>query len=150
MYDINKFILDQRLESRDPDGHWASLPHWSPRTANRMAQEAGLTLEEDHWEVIYCLRDRFRDHRIHFAGHDRRTGLVGREDDLAIAATRAGCQQRVARPARLTVQHAGNAHQEPDAGILGEVPDAVNAVRLHQSAGQPQDFSRGGGLFPNG
>lgn len=60
MYDVNKFINDQRLDSRDPEGHWAELGHWSPLVANRLAKEDGLTLEEDHWEVIYCLRERFR------------------------------------------------------------------------------------------
>lgn len=60
MYDINKFIANQGLESRDPDGNFADLARWSPLIANRMAMEDGLTLEEDHWEVIYCLRERFR------------------------------------------------------------------------------------------
>lgn len=60
MYDINKYIVDQRLDDRDPEGHWAELAHWSPLVANRLAKEDGLTLEEDHWEVIYCLRERFR------------------------------------------------------------------------------------------
>lgn len=60
MYDINKYIADQRLEGRDPEGHVADLPHWSPLSANRMAAEEGLTLNDEHWEVIYCLRERFR------------------------------------------------------------------------------------------
>jgi tRNA 2-thiouridine synthesizing protein E len=60
MYDINKFIANQGLESRDPDGYCADLARWSPLIANRMAMEDGLTLEEDHWTVIYCLRERFR------------------------------------------------------------------------------------------
>lgn len=60
MYDINKFIANEGLESRDPEGYWSELARWSPLFANRMAAEEGLTLEEDHWEVIYCLRERFR------------------------------------------------------------------------------------------
>ncbi len=60
MYDINKFIANQGLESRDPDGYGADLSRWSPLIANRLAMEEGLTLEEDHWAVIYCLRERFR------------------------------------------------------------------------------------------
>lgn len=60
MYDINKFIANQGLDSRDPEGYLADLLHWSPRIANRMAEEDGLTLEDDHWAVIYCLREHFR------------------------------------------------------------------------------------------
>jgi len=60
MYDINKFIANQGLESRDPEGNCADLTRWSPLIANRLSEEAGLTLEEDHWAVIYCLREHFR------------------------------------------------------------------------------------------
>ena len=59
MYDINKFINNQGLDGSDPEGHWSELAHWSPLVANRLAEEDGLVLEEEHWEVIYCLRERF-------------------------------------------------------------------------------------------
>lgn len=60
MYDINKFIANRDLARRDPQGHWAELDHWSPRVATRLAEAEGLELGEDHWQVIYCLRERFR------------------------------------------------------------------------------------------
>jgi tRNA 2-thiouridine synthesizing protein E len=60
MYDINKYIADQRLEGRDPEGYLAEVAHWSPLVANKLAAEEGLTLGDDHWEVIYCLREHFR------------------------------------------------------------------------------------------
>jgi len=60
MYDINKYIADQRLAGRDLEGYWAEVAHWSPLVANKLAVEEGLTLGDDHWEVIYCLRERFR------------------------------------------------------------------------------------------
>lgn len=60
MYDINKFIVDQRLDDRDPEGHCAELEHWSPLVANKLAADEGLTLGDEHWEVIYCLREHFR------------------------------------------------------------------------------------------
>lgn len=61
MYDINKFIANPRMQTSDPSGYLAALEHWSPRVASRMAETDGLELEEAHWEVIYCLRERFRD-----------------------------------------------------------------------------------------
>jgi tRNA 2-thiouridine synthesizing protein E len=60
MYDINKFITNRDLERRDPQGYWAELEHWSPRVASRMAEADGLELSDEHWQVIYCLRERFR------------------------------------------------------------------------------------------
>lgn len=60
MYDINKYITDQRLAGRDPEGYLAEVAHWSPLVANKLAAEEGLTLGDDHWEVIYCLREHFR------------------------------------------------------------------------------------------
>lgn len=61
MYDVNKFISNQRLNTTDPEGHLAGLDHWSPIVANRIADEEALTLTDDHWQVIYCLREYFRD-----------------------------------------------------------------------------------------
>jgi TusE/DsrC/DsvC family sulfur relay protein len=60
MYDINKLIANQGIESSDPEGHFVELAHWSPRSASRMAEEDGLVLDDAHWEVIYCLRERYR------------------------------------------------------------------------------------------
>ncbi|MEW6164659.1 MAG: TusE/DsrC/DsvC family sulfur relay protein [Pseudomonadota bacterium] len=60
MYDINKFIANRSLEHRDPEGYWSELAHWSPMVANRVATAEGLMLSEEHWQVIYCLRERFR------------------------------------------------------------------------------------------
>jgi TusE/DsrC/DsvC family sulfur relay protein len=60
MYDINKFIANPRLRTNDPDGNLIGLDHWSPLVANRLAEEDGMTLTDEHWQVIYCLRERFR------------------------------------------------------------------------------------------
>lgn len=60
MYDINKFIANQSMDLNDPEGNIAGLGHWSPLLANRLAEEEGISLDEEHWQVIYCLRERFR------------------------------------------------------------------------------------------
>lgn len=59
MHDINKYIAGQGPRNRDPAGHLSELPHWSPLTANRIASAEGIELGEAHWQVIYCLRERF-------------------------------------------------------------------------------------------
>lgn len=59
MYDINKSIADHGAMNRDPAGFLSELAHWSPRVAHRLAEADGLQLSEDHWQVIYCLRERF-------------------------------------------------------------------------------------------
>jgi tRNA 2-thiouridine synthesizing protein E len=59
MYDINKYIVDRGSPDRDPAGHLGELAHWSPRVAHRLAEAEGLMLSEDHWQFIYCLRERF-------------------------------------------------------------------------------------------
>lgn len=60
MYDVNKFIANEKLQTSDPEGHLAGLEHWSPLVANRIAGAEGLALEDEHWQVIYCLREWFR------------------------------------------------------------------------------------------
>jgi tRNA 2-thiouridine synthesizing protein E len=61
MLDVNKYLSNQRLAETDPDGHLFDLAHWSPLVAARLAEQEGLTLDDDHWLVIFYLRQRFRD-----------------------------------------------------------------------------------------
>jgi tRNA 2-thiouridine synthesizing protein E len=59
MYDINKLIADDSLSRLDPRGHLADLEPWSPAAARKRADEEGITLGEEHWLVLYHLRERF-------------------------------------------------------------------------------------------
>jgi TusE/DsrC/DsvC family sulfur relay protein len=61
MYDMDTLIDDSRTQANDSEGYMAALAHWSPRVARRIADEEGLVLSEEHWQVIYCLREWFRD-----------------------------------------------------------------------------------------
>jgi tRNA 2-thiouridine synthesizing protein E len=61
MLDINKYLTNQRLDETDPDGNLYDLDHWSPIVAGRLAEAEGLVLDDDHWLVIFYLRQRFRD-----------------------------------------------------------------------------------------
>lgn len=60
MINNNRFTSNGELERCDLQGHLMELEHWSPLVANRLAEADGLTLGEEHWQVIYYLREHFR------------------------------------------------------------------------------------------
>jgi TusE/DsrC/DsvC family sulfur relay protein len=60
MQDINKLIGNEKMQLNDPEGYLSGLGHWSPRLARQRAEAEGLQLSEEHWMVIYCLREWFR------------------------------------------------------------------------------------------
>lgn len=62
MYDINKLITDPNLSRLDPQGHLAELESWSPGFARKKAEAEGISLSEEHFLVLYHLRERFRKH----------------------------------------------------------------------------------------
>ena len=62
MLDILQTIDNEVVQQRDPHGHMAELEKWSVHKAEAMAQEEGLTLTRDHWEVIHLLREHYRLH----------------------------------------------------------------------------------------
>ncbi len=80
MYDINKAIANANLDRQDPNGNMLGLDHWSPLTARRVAAEERLTLEEEHWQVIYCLRERYRASGEHWTARMLTRAL---EEDFA-------------------------------------------------------------------
>jgi tRNA 2-thiouridine synthesizing protein E len=60
MLDINQSTRNpQRFES-DPEGNLTDLSSWSPQHAYRQAELEGLELTEEHMDVIYYLRERYR------------------------------------------------------------------------------------------
>ncbi|MDD2929690.1 MAG: TusE/DsrC/DsvC family sulfur relay protein [Sideroxydans sp.] len=62
MLDINKSIHDPSRFEHDPEGNMAELAQWSPHFANREARLEGIELTDEHWKIIYYLRERFRTH----------------------------------------------------------------------------------------
>lgn len=61
MFDINKSILDETLVQRDPEGYLADLPQWSETKALETAKAEGITMTEEHWQIVRFLRDHYRD-----------------------------------------------------------------------------------------
>ena len=62
MLDINKLTRDDHLSQLDPNGNLFDLPPWSPLHAQHRAKTEGIELSDEHWEVIYYLRERYRIH----------------------------------------------------------------------------------------
>jgi len=60
MYDTESASPLTQAVLADTSGHMAELERWSPRIAARIAEAEGIALEEDHWVVIFCLRERYR------------------------------------------------------------------------------------------
>ena len=62
MLDINKFVTREENNRLDPNGNMYELEPWSPHIATQRALEEGIEhLSEDHWLVIYCLREHHRE-----------------------------------------------------------------------------------------
>jgi tRNA 2-thiouridine synthesizing protein E len=61
MHDINKSITHEHLQRMDPEGNLFDLDRWSPHVAQRHAAQMGLELTDEHWLVVYCLRNRYRE-----------------------------------------------------------------------------------------
>lgn len=62
MLDINHVINEEALNHMDMEGHMYDLDHWSPLIAAKLAREEGIgELTEDHWHVIYALRNLYRE-----------------------------------------------------------------------------------------
>lgn len=46
---------------RDPQGFLINLEDWNEEVAITIAREEGITLSDDHWEVIWLLREFYAE-----------------------------------------------------------------------------------------
>jgi tRNA 2-thiouridine synthesizing protein E len=56
--------VDGREILLDSEGYLCHLEDWSEAFAVALAKQEGLTLTDEHWQVIRFLRDYFRDHGV--------------------------------------------------------------------------------------
>lgn len=57
MYDINQII---NREGNTPEADLLELGNWSEEVAQTLAEEEGIALSPEHWEVINFLRDHYQ------------------------------------------------------------------------------------------
>lgn len=48
----------------DPEGYLANLADWSPTVAALLAEQSGITLTDDHWEILNLLRDFYAEFQL--------------------------------------------------------------------------------------
>ncbi|MCX8086208.1 MAG: TusE/DsrC/DsvC family sulfur relay protein [Rhodocyclaceae bacterium] len=48
----------------DEEGYLINLSDWNEEVANYLAQQEGITMTEQHWEVINFLRDYYNEFQI--------------------------------------------------------------------------------------
>ncbi|PVY78199.1 tRNA 2-thiouridine synthesizing protein E [Tamilnaduibacter salinus] len=49
---------------RNNEGFLENPHEWRPDVAEEIAAEAGIDLTENHWEIIYLLRDFYTEHEM--------------------------------------------------------------------------------------
>ncbi len=48
----------------DPEGYLVELEQWSPAVAEALAEEEGISLEAEHWEVLEVLRTFYAQYEM--------------------------------------------------------------------------------------
>lgn len=48
----------------DPEGFLVSLDDWNQAVAQHIAQSEGISLQDEHWDVINLVRDYYAVHRL--------------------------------------------------------------------------------------
>jgi TusE/DsrC/DsvC family sulfur relay protein len=61
---IKVLRVDGREVLTDQEGYIQDMDEWSESFARALAAEEGLTLTEEHWEVIRFIRDYYTKHRV--------------------------------------------------------------------------------------
>ncbi|MGB1109320.1 MAG: TusE/DsrC/DsvC family sulfur relay protein [Gammaproteobacteria bacterium] len=61
MSDVLKFVQNTEAVSDDPEGNLLALDDWTEDDAWRMAEEAGIEMNDCHLAVIYFLREHYKE-----------------------------------------------------------------------------------------
>lgn len=56
--------VDGKSYELDDDGYLVDWQQWNENVATHMAKEDGITLGEEHWEIIRFLREYFQKYQI--------------------------------------------------------------------------------------
>jgi len=62
MADIMKYIVDDAMVDTDPHGYLLNLDDWSEDLATTIASTEGVTLTDEHWDVLRLLRKYYSEY----------------------------------------------------------------------------------------
>lgn len=60
MLDFNQALKYEGRLLLDPNGNLVGDPDWSEEQALKLARELGVSLSPEHWEVLWYVRDHYR------------------------------------------------------------------------------------------
>jgi tRNA 2-thiouridine synthesizing protein E len=59
-----KLMVDGREVLTDPEGYILNMDEWSEGFALAQAAAEGLTLTQEHWDVIHFIREYYEEHNV--------------------------------------------------------------------------------------
>jgi tRNA 2-thiouridine synthesizing protein E len=59
-----KLVVDGREVLTDPEGYILNMDEWSEGFALAQAAAEGLTLTQEHWDVIHFIREYYEEHNV--------------------------------------------------------------------------------------
>ena len=62
--DSNNDASITTLLEKDDEGYLVHPESWTPQAATQLANEEGIALSDDHWEIIRFVRDHYDEHRV--------------------------------------------------------------------------------------
>jgi len=61
---IDYLNVDGKKVAIDQEGYIQDMDEWSKAFSVALAEKEGLTLTQDHWDVIYYIRSYYEEHRV--------------------------------------------------------------------------------------
>jgi TusE/DsrC/DsvC family sulfur relay protein len=61
---MGPLIVADRIISTDPEGFLTTLADWDEAVACALAEAEGIKLTQEHWEVIWFLRNFYQEYQI--------------------------------------------------------------------------------------
>lgn len=59
-----EMTIDQQTIHLDKEGFLKDLTQWNPKVAEQLAQHEGITLSDEHWEIIHLLQKFYREFEL--------------------------------------------------------------------------------------
>ena len=57
---INDLASKSKTIETDPEGYLLNLDQWDQQVAEAIAEQEGISLSENHWEIIHFIRDFYQ------------------------------------------------------------------------------------------